>query len=279
LIVRDRIAQLDKTYETKLKENTINAQESQLSKKQLHILILVILLVVLLLVATIYIFWQKQKSLQKVREANVTFTKLLFQRIEDERKRIANDLHDSISHELLTLKNMPFEERQLFPSKVDSLIHEVRSISRNLHPVMFEKIGLIPNITQLTERLQTNHNFMISAEVEYNNQLSISEELQIYRIIQESLTNCIKYAHAHAAKVILKEETDTIHVRILDNGIGFEVDKALANQTSFGLHSIIERSRALGGMASIHSSNKGTEVRVLIPILPTKQVTYAPTHR
>ncbi|MFN3589280.1 MAG: sensor histidine kinase [Spirosomataceae bacterium] len=265
LIVRDRIAQLDRTHQTKLKENTIDIQKAQLSKKQFQILALGILLIVSLLVAIVYIFWQKQKALQDEREATTTFTKHLFQRIEDERRRIANDLHDSVGHELLTLKNIPFEERQLLPTKVDSLIHEVRSISRNLHPVMFEKIGLIPNITQLIERLQTTHNFMISSEIEYNNQLSTPEELQIYRIIQESLTNCIKYAHAHAAKILLRQEFDTIHLQILDNGVGFDVDDALKNKSSFGLHSIIERSRALGGIATIRSTAKGTEVHVVIP--------------
>lgn len=266
LLVRDKLAQLDKSYQTKLKEKTITVQKAELLQKQSQIFILGIILLIVLLTATVYIFWQKQKSLQKERRDNLSFTKLLFRNVEDERKRIANDLHDSISHELLSLKNMQTDERAKYSVKIDSIIHEIRSISRNLHPVMFEKTGLIPNINQLVERIQTSHQFMVSTELDYANQLPVADELQIYRIIQESLSNCIKYAQAHAAKIVLKEEYNSVHLFILDNGKGFDVDLVLENSHSFGLHSIIERSRALGGMAQIKSSQKGTEIHVQIPL-------------
>lgn len=267
LIISDKLAQLDKSYKTSIKEKTIQVQSAELAKKQTYILMLGILLISFILIGLVYIFWQKQKSLQKERRTNFAFTKLLFQNVEDERKRIANDLHDSISHELLTLKNIHSEEKQQINHKIDTLIHEVRSISRNLHPVMFDKIGLIPNIHQLIERIQVSQQFMISSELEYSGGLVADDELQIYRIIQESLSNCIKYANAHAAKVSLKEVNNGLQLQIIDNGQGFDVDYALENKKSFGLHSIIERSRAIGGFATIQSSDKGTNIRILIPLI------------
>lgn len=149
-------------------------------------------------------------------------------------------------------------------TKIDQIINDVRVISRNLHPVMFDKIGLEPNIEQLIERFQTQHNLMVSTEFDYHGSLSSEAELQLYRIIQEALTNIIKYAKAHAAKITLGESAEKIHLQIRDNGVGFDVAKTLSSTQAFGLHNIIERSRIIGGTTHVHSSSEGTVIDVEI---------------
>lgn len=101
----------------------------------------------------------------------MSFTKQLLQNTEEERKRIASDLHDSISHELLNLKYIFRKDSATVNTKINSIINDIRGISRNLHPVMFDKIGLQPNIEQLVERIQQQNDFMVSTEIQYRNPL------------------------------------------------------------------------------------------------------------
>jgi signal transduction histidine kinase len=206
---------------------------------------------------------EKQLLQDKINSMN--FTKQLLENTEEERKRIAGDLHDSISHELLNLKSIFSQDLVVVNKKIDSIINDIRSISRNLHPVMFDKIGLVPNIEQLIERIQNQNNFFISTNINYSGTLSSADELQIYRIVQEALTNIIKYAQAHAAKITISEQKDKISIEIKDNGTGFDVKQALNSGKAFGLHNIIERSRVIGGEASINSSAEGTIIHINIP--------------
>lgn len=173
-------------------------------------------------------------------------------------------MHDSVSHELLSLKNSLDEKTEAANTKIDSIINDIRSISRNLHPVLFDKIGLKESINQMVERTQLVNDFMVTADIDYVANLSSSDELQIYRIVQEALSNIIKYADAIAAKITIAETKNNIRIEIKDNGKGFDVNQTLNNKNSFGLHNIIERSRAIGGEAKIVSDKNGTIITIEI---------------
>lgn len=105
---------------------------------------------------------------------------------------------------------------------------------------------------------------MVSTNINYQGTLTSANELQTYRIIQEALTNIIKYAKAHAAKITMQEMSDKIFIEIRDNGKGFNALETLHGGKSFGLHNIIERSRVVGGEAQIKSSEKGTDSTINI---------------
>lgn len=184
--------------------------------------------------------------------------------MEEERKRIAKELHDGINHELLTLKhNKPFSEHEI-NNKIDQIIEDVRSISRNLHPVMFEKIGLESSVKNLIERLKINNNFFITSEISYTNCLHSKQEIQLFRVIQEGLNNIIKYSNAHAAKVTLVEKEDFLYLEIKDNGIGFKFEEQLKSKKSFGIHSIIERIHSINGEIKFISNQSGTTIKIKI---------------
>jgi signal transduction histidine kinase len=100
--------------------------------------------------------------------------------------------------------------------------------------------------------------------MDYNGLLSNSEELQVYRIIQEALSNVIKYADAIAAKISIFEKDKTVCIEIQDNGKGFNYNEVINSSKSFGLHNIIERSNAIGGEAKITSNKNGTLVAIEI---------------
>lgn len=262
---KGQLFELEKKYETQKKEQEILNQKNEISQKNTFIALLVASLAGLVLIIIVYYLWQKQVKLKQEKENGMNFTKQLLENTEEERKRIASDLHDSISHELLNLKSVFTQDLVVVNSKIDTIINDIRGISRNLHPVMFDKIGLVPNIEQLVERTQNQNNFFISTNISYAGTLTSADELQIYRIVQEALTNIIKYAKAHAAKISIDEQTDKILIELRDNGCGFNVKEILNSGKAFGLHNIIERSRVIGGEANISSSSGGTIITINIP--------------
>lgn len=262
---KGQLFEFEKKYESQKKEQEILNQKNVIAKKNTFIALLITSLAGLVLIITIYYLWQRQKLLRQEKTNSMNFTKQLLENTEEERKRIASDLHDSISHELLNLKSIFSQDLSVVNRKIDTIINDIRGISRNLHPVMFDKIGLVPNVEQLVERIQNQNNFFISTDIVYTGLLTSADELQIYRIIQEALTNIIKYAKAHAAKITVLEGNDKIVIEIRDNGKGFDVKQALNSGKAFGLHNIIERSRVIGGEASISSSSEGTIITINIP--------------
>jgi signal transduction histidine kinase len=255
---------LTKNTKLKKKEQQIVIQEKTIATKNAIIAWLAFLFLMLFTIIFIYRNKQKQKQIELDSINIQRYTKQLLEKIEEERKRIASDLHDSISHELLELKNVSNGNLVETNIKIDGIINDIRSISRNLHPIMFDKIGLKASVEQLMERAQVANNFMVTADVDYKLSLSSSDELQVYRIIQEALSNIIKYADAVAAKILVTEKEKTIYIEIKDNGKGFNVKKTLNSSDAFGLHNIIERSRAIGGKAKIKSDGNGTIVSIII---------------
>jgi two-component system, NarL family, sensor kinase len=262
---KGQIFELDRKYQTVQKEQQITLQKTEIEQKNTSIALLIASIIGLFFLIFAYYLWQKQKTLKQDKTNSMNFTKQLLENTEDERKRIASDLHDSISHELLNLKSIFKQDLTTVNTKIDSIINDIRGISRNLHPVMFDKIGLEPNIEQLVERIQQQNDFMVSTDINYKGSLTSADELQIYRVIQEALTNIIKYAKAHAGKITIEENQSSIFIEIKDNGKGFNVTEALNSGKSFGLHNIIERSRVIGGEAKISSSPEGTIININIP--------------
>lgn len=260
----NKTAELEAKYQIEKKEQQIAIDKKTIVNKNTTIALLASLFVGFVLVLIIYLIGQKQKKLHLEKQNTQLYTKQLLEKTEEERKRIASDLHDSVSHELLSLKNSLEEKTQATNQKIDEIINDIRSISRNLHPIMFDKIGLKESINQMVERAESVNNFMVTAEINYEKVLSSSDELQIYRIVQEALSNIIKYADAIAAKISITENENNIIIEIKDNGKGFNVEETLNSKSSFGLHNIIERSRAIGGHANIISNVKGTIITIEI---------------
>uniref|UniRef100_UPI00374FE759 ATP-binding protein n=1 Tax=Flavobacterium sp. TaxID=239 RepID=UPI00374FE759 len=262
--MQDKILELETIYENQKKQQQIEIQEKTILNKNTTIALLVSLFLGLFLTVIVYSTKQKQKKIKLEKENVQQYAKQLIEKTEEERKRIAGDLHDSVSHELLILKNAFEQKTDDIYSKIDSILNIIRRISRNLHPVMFDKIGLQASVEQLIENAQSDNNFMVTADIDYANFLSNSDALQLYRIIQESLSNIIKYSDAIAAKITIVDKTDVLYIEIRDNGKGFNVSEALNGKNAFGLHNIIERSRAIGGEAKITSDENGTIITVKI---------------
>lgn len=259
-----KVMELETKYQTQKKEQEIKVQKETISKNNALIGSMLAVFVVLIMGLIIYFLKQKQNQMIIEKRQSQKFTKNLLDKTEEERKRIASDLHDSVSHELLNLKGVFEQNHEELNTKIDVIINDIRTISRNLHPVLFDKIGLQSSMEHLVERMQNNHDFMITTHIEYTNSLSKESELQLYRIVQEALSNIIKYSNAIAAKVTFIEKGGKYCLEIIDNGQGFNVEETLLQKDAFGLHNILERSKAIGGQAQLFSSEKGTRIVVEI---------------
>lgn len=261
---KNKVIEIASRYQSEKQKEHIKLQEKTIFNKNTTIALLGSIIVVFFIITFLFISNLQQRKLNNEKKHTLRYTKKLLEKTEEERQRIASDLHDSLSHELLNLKVPIANDINATNQKIDQIIDDIRTISRNLHPVMFDKIGLTTSVEQLVERAQINNNFMVTAEIDYHHCLPSNSELQIYRIIQEALSNIIKYSDAVAAKISIIEKNKKLFIEIKDNGKGFNVREALKNKNSFGLHNIIERSKAIGGKAKIISSPNGTIITIEI---------------
>lgn len=211
-------------------------------------------------------FHQKQIQARKEVVVQTNFTHLLLENTEAERGRIARDLHDSVSHELLRLKNELKGQNENASAQIDLVIDDIRRISRNLHPIMLDNIGLKYAIESLCEQYMERQQLFVSVDIEEYGKLPQHTELQLFRIVQEALSNIHKYAHADACMVRLYRSPDQLNLEIRDNGRGFDVDRTLQHGKAFGLHSMIQRSKSIGGQAVIRSSPQGTVIEISTPL-------------
>jgi two-component sensor histidine kinase/HAMP domain-containing protein len=207
---------------------------------------------------------------------------------EEERLRIARELHDDTIQSLLALSRRlelyqssesDLERRRqlaVLQDMATKTLVGIRQISRDLRPLMLEDMGLIPALQTLVRAARLGDGAIPQAKFEtIGQQFSISPELELalYRITQEALTNIRKHAHATGVMVELSYGSGVVKLEIADDGRGFEEPGSLtdfAQHDHFGLLGIHERVWAVGGSLSIHSSpGQGTRLTVTIPISNT----------
>jgi signal transduction histidine kinase len=259
-----KVKVFEKKIDAEKKAKIIAQQKNELNQSRNFILSLAALVITIIFTFWIFSLRKKRKQALEEQLKQEQFTYQLLQNTEEERSRIAGELHDSVNQDLLTMKHNVLNGNQMVAEDFTNVIEEVRNISRNLHPSILKNLGLKASIEHLCEKL-TDVGLFTTCEVEYENQVSKNNELQIYRIIQEALNNTLKHGKANAAKVILTFNEQFLHLEIKDNGNGFDVNKQLKNPQSFGLQSILQRAKAIGAKININSNAKGTVILMKIP--------------
>lgn len=259
------VAEMETKYETQKKELRIQVQQKEITRSNILNSFLIALLLAVALGAALLVTRAKLKRKRKEAELQQQFTRRLLHHTEEERSRIARDLHDGISQELILLKHQVRTGQDSVKEKIEAIINEIRMISRDLHPVMLDKIGLKRSVEHICNQMMEHNLLFITADISYSGGLSPQDELQLFRMIQEALNNIVKYAAAEAAKVTITESAGMICTEILDNGKGFDVAAAMASGQSFGLLNLTERSKSMGGKTDITSSAAGTRVKIEIP--------------
>jgi two-component system sensor histidine kinase UhpB len=223
--------------------------------------------------------------LEGIDEANRVRASQIIKAQEQERKRIARELHDETSQVLTSLlislavleESTASQEGRDRIAETRRLAHQtlraVRNLSIDLRPSALDDLGLLPALRWYVKEYQQK----TSLEVEFHatgfkdrERLSPEMETALYRIVQESLTNIAKHAQAHKVTITLHEETDFVDATIADDGRGFRIEEIrnTADQDrGLGLVGMQERALLLDGTVDIDSKpGQGTLVQVHIPL-------------
>ncbi|MGQ9474739.1 MAG: GAF domain-containing sensor histidine kinase [Actinomycetota bacterium] len=204
---------------------------------------------------------------------------------EEERARIARELHDSVAQSLLKiiytagfaldfLKEDPrlaVEEIEEVQQRAKDCLRELRAIMSNLRPTSLDILGLRETIHRYAEQFEEEYAITTTVDLQGLDNLSPSVELAIFRILQEELTNVRKHSNADSVWIKTERRGGDLYLVVEDDGIGFDPQALAADQESgkhLGLLAIRERAELLGGEMSINSEpGRGTRITVRIPMM------------
>jgi len=282
--LKTTFAELQTKYETAKKEQTIQQQQFEITKKNFLIAAILGLLLLGSLLAFSYYKRNRLKQEKKlqaeiIRQQNLA-TKAIIEAEEKERKRIAGDLHDGVGQMMSAAKmNLSgFESRlQLDNEKdkkafeniialVDESCKEVRNVSHNMMPNALLKSGLSNAVKEFISKI--DHSVLkVNLHTEgLNERLDSDVETVLYRVIQECVNNVIKHSGANMLDIALIKDADGIAATIDDNGRGFNV-KEKDKFEGIGLKNIITRIKYLKGTVDFDSApTKGTLVAIHVPL-------------
>lgn len=192
-----------------------------------------------------------------------------------ERKRIAKDLHDSISGDLSAVQNYItllsrkdqdhfnkpiFQEVEL---SLEKILNNVQNISYNLMPPMLETLGLISTLRSYFKRVRNLNKVTITEQYQSENiAINSSDAYELYRIIQELMTNLIK--HGESDKIIfnLFEKEKTYIFEIIDNGTSFDFYKSLKEPAGMGLKNITSRAKHIDAKLIQLPTERGNKIQI-----------------
>lgn len=225
--------------------------------------------------------WRMRK-LEDRRRAQEEFARRLIDSQEQERKRIAAELHDSLGQNLLVIKNraalalnQPNHPEQMTKQiqEVSNLasasLREVREIAQNLRPYQIDELGLTKSLEAMARKLGDSSPIQFRTELEnIDGALPPEFEINFYRIVQECLNNIVKHSQAASATVRLQRKPRALHLTVSDDGRGFNQAHVPPQKTGgFGLNSISERALTMGGHATVTSRPaEGTRIEIEVPI-------------
>jgi PAS domain S-box-containing protein len=203
---------------------------------------------------------------------------------EEERKRIAREVHDELGQILTGLKmnvsilnhklgagqELAADKMQEALRLTDRALEVARNVASALRPSALE-MGIVSALEWLAGRFGTNTGIRCEVHIEDDNiQLDEAHAIALFRIVQESLTNVARHAKATRVDIVLCREIGGYVMKVKDNGVGF--DASLKKTDSFGLVGIRERALMLGGAVDIDSyPGQGTEIVVCIPLQITAE--------
>jgi signal transduction histidine kinase/ligand-binding sensor domain-containing protein len=230
----------------------------------------------LLLVAIV--FWIRLEQLRARHLRKIEFARQLINAGEQERRRIATDLHDGLSQKLIMIKRWAElgskqshrdgsgenEYLERIEAVASESIDETRTIIQNLGPQNLTRFGLTESIVTITEQVEEAFGIVFDKDVDnIDGFLDDEAELSLYRMAQETINNVIKHSGSPRGRVVLKKENSNIVYSVTDYGAGMGRDRDGGN----GLRNLEERADLLGGSVSIESKiDEGTKVTIIIPL-------------
>jgi signal transduction histidine kinase len=231
---------------------------------------------------------ERKQTEEVLRESERQLRHLSFRLLtaqETERKRISSELHDELGQAFAVMKfQVTFVMKNLREDQIklreeceqtlqciDRMLENVRRLSRDLSPYSLESLGLPGALRRLIEEFEKNSSVRVTLEmVDVDHLFPQDDQIVIYRIFQESLTNIRKHAQAKNVSVAIRKDDDKVSFSIADDGKGFDVKKTFMTDTAgkgIGLTIIDERVQMLKGSLDLRSQEgKGTRITFVVPL-------------
>ena len=230
--------------------------------------------------AIAYVYQRRDTRRKRELAAHEEFSRKLIVSQEEERKRIAAELHDSLGQNLVIIKNRavlglgdhpeesPLRDQLTQISSIASeTLDDIRQIAHNLRPYQLDRLGLTRALQSILEKVTESTRTTFSADIQnVDHLLSSDAAINVYRIVQELTTNIVKHSAARTASVSVRQQGGDVVIIVIDDGQGFNPSHPPAAALGgFGLTGIAERVRILGGTVDVESSpQQGTRVSVII---------------
>lgn len=227
-----------------------------------------------------------EKTLNKYQSLYRLYVKETGTAVSEERTRIACEIHDGLVQSLAGV-NFKLELCQqllrtdpqaslatLSESKAQLklAIQEARQVIFNLRPLHYDKMELIPGLTNYLKSYESQYHIQTTFRVDGDEQILFPRtKIFLFRIVQEALSNVQKHAKADRVAIDLEIDLERLRVTIKDNGVGFNMDTVLSDPDKwdhFGIRGILERARLVGGEGTIDSKKgRGTMIVVVVPLM------------
>ena len=228
----------------------------------------------------------EEQYVEDIYYEDTTYGMKILEQQENERSRIARDLHDSVVQVLTNLvhkceicsKIIDVDsiraklELEIMSRNLREAISEMRSIIYDLRPMSFDDLGLGVTLESFINDVKSRTNMEITFNVEGEASVLPSiMQLTIFRIVQEATNNSVKHSKGKKLDILFKYDPDRIYLNIKDDGIGIENqndDNKQSMYTGFGLDMMKERVALLNGKIDVLAGeNGGTNIQVIIPIM------------
>lgn len=244
--------------------------DAQILSITLLVSVFIGVILIFFLSAVVYYHRQYLKMQKERIHAEITIQ-------ENERKRIATDLHDSLGPLLSSVKlNINSIDVDSSADKeiiakagkhIDEIIKGLRQISNNLLPNTLDRKGLAEALKEFASQMNSKNAMAIEVQCIETPSLAKDKEIHVFRMIQEIVNNAIKHAGARQLKIGMGKEDKALLILTKDDGKGFDVIKAKANPAGLGLKSLESRIEILNGHMVIESEpGKGTVHFIKIPL-------------
>ncbi|MGA7188722.1 MAG: ATP-binding protein [Candidatus Acidiferrales bacterium] len=226
---------------------------------------------------------QKRKQADEIKQAEATRRLLLEHMLsaqEEERRRIARELHDEagqlLTSLLVGLRTLE-DSRKLADVKAQGLrlrkitaqaLDEVGRLARGLHPTVLDDHGLGVALSRYVAEYMKTYRVAVDLKLDErgSRNLPFAVQIGLYRIVQEALTNVARHSGAKTVSVNFKRSATAWEVAVIDDGCGFDAKTVAVSSHRLGIQSMTERAAMLGGTVSFASRGKGTKILVRVPL-------------
>jgi two-component system, NarL family, sensor kinase len=285
---RRKIEEIDEHYAADKKDRELQLQKAQVARQ---LLLKNILFFSTLVVAVFILLLYNRRRLRQQADYEARLSRqraehlqAVMQAQDNERKRIAQDIHDTLGSMLsasklnlsgleVSLSSLPAQQQQCYRTSValiDAAVTELRNIAHNVMPASLSRIGLSEALKSLTESLSSSSRIKIVCHIHgLEERLPEVMEMNIYLILLELIHNAVKHSGAGLLTIQLIRYPRHLNIVVEDNGTGFDYEKTLAQGKGMGITSILSRVAYLKGSLDIDSTPAaGTTVILEIPYMP-----------